>query len=79
MSEERTKLLQRFEERLARLEAGVHDGVVHWKKFHLHKALVTPCRTINPSPACTSTNSIAKPWRRNTRRSKPTGYRRSRK
>ena len=39
MSEERTKLLQRFEERLARLEAGVHDGVVHWKKFHLHKAL----------------------------------------
>jgi hypothetical protein len=39
MSEERTKLLQRFEERLARLEAGVHDGVVRWKKFHLHKAL----------------------------------------
>jgi hypothetical protein len=39
MSEERTRLLQRVEERLARLEAGVHEGVLHWKKFHLHKAL----------------------------------------
>jgi hypothetical protein len=39
MSEELAKLLRRFEERLARLEAGGHEGPVHWKLFHLHKAL----------------------------------------
>lgn len=39
MSEERATLLRRFEERLARLEAGGHEGTAHWKRFHLHKAL----------------------------------------
>ena len=39
MSEELTKLLQRFEERLAHLEARGHEGPTHWKLFHLHKAL----------------------------------------
>jgi len=39
MSEELTKLLRRFEERLARLEAGLHQGPSHWKLFHLHRAL----------------------------------------
>lgn len=40
MSEELTKLLRRFEERLAHLEAGGHEGPAHhWKLFHLHKAL----------------------------------------
>jgi len=40
MSEEFTKLLRRFEERLAHLEAGGHEGLAqHWKVFHLHKAL----------------------------------------
>ena len=39
MADEWTKLLRRFEERLARLESGVHAGPVHWKISHLHNAL----------------------------------------
>jgi hypothetical protein len=39
MSEERANLLRRFEERLAHLEARVHEGPSQWKLFHLHKAL----------------------------------------
>jgi hypothetical protein len=39
MSEEWAKLLRRFEERLAHLEASLHEGPAHWKRFHLHKAL----------------------------------------
>jgi hypothetical protein len=39
MSEERKKVLQRIEERLARLEAMGHEKVAHWHIFHLHSAL----------------------------------------
>ena len=39
MSNELAKVLQRFEERLAHLESGVHAAPAHWKRFHLHKAL----------------------------------------
>ena len=39
MSEERKKVLQRFEERLARLEALRHDKAARWQIFHLHNAL----------------------------------------
>jgi len=33
------KVLQRFEERLARLESEAEAGARHWKAVHLHKAL----------------------------------------
>ncbi|HEV3489782.1 MAG TPA: hypothetical protein VG224_04190 [Reyranella sp.] len=39
MSNELTKVLRRFEERLAHLESGIHAGPTHWKRFHLHNAL----------------------------------------
>lgn len=39
MSEGLAKVLRRFEERLARLEAEVEAGARHWKAVHLHKAL----------------------------------------
>ena len=39
MSEERKKVLQRFEERLARLEALRHEMPARWHIFHLHNAL----------------------------------------
>ena len=39
MSNELVKVLRRFEERLARLEAEVEAGARHWKAVHLHKAL----------------------------------------
>ena len=39
MSNELAKVLRRFEERLARLEAEVEAGARHWKAVHLHKAL----------------------------------------
>lgn len=39
MSEEWTKLLRRFEERLLHLESGRHEGPAHWKLFHLNNAL----------------------------------------
>ena len=39
MSEEKKKVLQRFEERLARLEALRHDKPARWQIFHLHNAL----------------------------------------
>jgi len=39
MSDELAKVLRRFEERLARLEAEVGAGARHWKAVHLHKAL----------------------------------------
>lgn len=34
-----TKVLWRFEERLARLESEVEAGAKHWKAVHLHKVL----------------------------------------
>ena len=39
MSEARKKVLQRFEERLARLEALRHAMPARWQIFHLHNAL----------------------------------------
>jgi hypothetical protein len=39
MSEERKKVFQRFQERLAHLESGALAGPVHWHIFHLHNAL----------------------------------------
>ena len=39
MSEERKRVLQRFEDRLARLEALRHDKPALWQIFHLHNAL----------------------------------------
>jgi hypothetical protein len=39
MSEDLVKVLRRFEERLARLEAEVGAGAGHWKTVHLHNAL----------------------------------------
>ena len=39
MSEERKRVLQRFEERLARLEALRHEMPARWQIFHLHNAL----------------------------------------
>lgn len=39
MSEERKKVLQRFQERLAHLESGALSGPAHWHIFHLHNAL----------------------------------------
>src|SRR5258707_13164683 len=39
MSEERKKVLQRFEDRLARLEALRHEMPARWQIFHLHNAL----------------------------------------
>ena len=39
MSEERKKVLQRFEDRLARLEALRHEKPAPWHVFHLHNAL----------------------------------------
>jgi hypothetical protein len=39
MSEERKRVLERFEERLARLEALRHEKPAHWQVFHLHNAL----------------------------------------
>ena len=39
MSEERKKVLQRFEDRLARLEALRHEMPARWQVFHLHNAL----------------------------------------
>jgi hypothetical protein len=39
MSEERKRVVQRFEERLARLEALRHEKPAIWQVFHLHNAL----------------------------------------
>jgi hypothetical protein len=39
MSEERRKVAQRFEDRLAQLEALRHEMPARWKVFHLHNAL----------------------------------------
>lgn len=39
MSDGLIKVLQRFEERLARLESEVEAEARHWKAIHLHKAL----------------------------------------
>ena len=39
MSQERKNVLQRFEERLARLEALRHEMPARWQIFHLHSAL----------------------------------------
>ncbi len=39
MSEERKKVMQRFEDRLARLEALRHEMPARWQIFHLHNAL----------------------------------------
>jgi len=39
MSDGLARVLRRFEERLARLEAEVEAGAKHWKAVHLHKAL----------------------------------------
>ena len=39
MSEERKKVMQRFQERLAHLESGALAGPAHWHLFHLHNAL----------------------------------------
>jgi hypothetical protein len=39
MSDELAKLVRRFEERLVHLEASAHEGLSHWKRFHLHNAL----------------------------------------
>jgi hypothetical protein len=39
MSDGLTKVLRRFEERLARLESEAEAGARHWKTVHLHKAL----------------------------------------
>lgn len=39
MSEERKKVLQRFHDRLARVEVGAQSGPAHWHLFHLHNAL----------------------------------------
>jgi hypothetical protein len=39
MSEERKKVLQRFEDRLARLEALRQEMPARWQVFHLHNAL----------------------------------------
>jgi hypothetical protein len=41
MSEERKKVVRRFEERLARLEALRHEKPARWQLFHLHNALNT--------------------------------------
>ncbi len=37
--EERKRVLQRFEERLAHLEALRHEKPARWQMFHLHNAL----------------------------------------
>ena len=39
MSEERKQRMQRFEDRLARLEALRHEMPARWQVFHLHNAL----------------------------------------
>ena len=39
MSEQRQKVLQRFEDRLAALEALRHDKPARWQVLHLHNAL----------------------------------------
>ena len=39
MSEERKRVLQRFEDRLTRLEALRHEMPARWQVFHLHNAL----------------------------------------
>ena len=39
MSEQRQKILRRFEDRLAALEALRHEKPARWKLFHLHNAL----------------------------------------
>lgn len=39
MSEERAKVMRRFEERLARLEALRQEKPARWQIFHLHNAL----------------------------------------
>jgi hypothetical protein len=39
MSEQRQKLLQRFEDRLAALEALRHEKPARWQVLHLHNAL----------------------------------------
>jgi hypothetical protein len=39
MSEERKKVVQRFEDRLARLEALRQEMPARWQVFHLHNAL----------------------------------------
>jgi len=39
MSDELAKVLRRFEERLVHIETSAHEGLSHWKRFHLHNAL----------------------------------------
>jgi hypothetical protein len=39
LAAERKSVLQRFEERLAKIEEGVFHGPAHWHLFHLHKTL----------------------------------------
>jgi hypothetical protein len=39
MSEQRQKAIQRFEDRLAALEARRHEKPARWQLFHLHNAL----------------------------------------
>ena len=39
MSEQRQKVLQRFEDRLAALEALRHEKPARWQVLHLHNAL----------------------------------------
>lgn len=39
MSEERKSVIDRFEDRLARLEALRHEKPARWQLFHLHNAL----------------------------------------
>ena len=39
MSEERKRVMQRFEDRLARLEALRQEMPARWQVFHLHNAL----------------------------------------
>jgi hypothetical protein len=39
MSEERKKVVERFGDRLARLEALRHEKPARWQIFHLHNAL----------------------------------------
>jgi len=39
MPDKRQQILQRFEDRLARLEALRHEKPARWQLFHLHNAL----------------------------------------
>lgn len=39
LATERKSVLQRFEERLAKIEEGIFHGPAHWHLFHLHRTL----------------------------------------